>query len=179
MIFATDKVKRELFLPARRRSDGLAGEVGRRSQEHRKARSSPAVNKVADVARPPQSVGHDQRRQSGLYPYLFMYPTFPNYVNTPRGEAAGICRLRGRGAMDEHRIAPRRRVLKAGSIEFGGGAVPCTIRSISSSGAALEVTSPLWFPDHFILLLVSEGLRRACQIVWRREMRVGVKFTDH
>jgi hypothetical protein len=81
--------------------------------------------------------------------------------------------------MDEHRIAPRRRVLKAGSIEFGGGAVPCTIRSISSSGAALEVTSPLWFPDHFILLLVSEGLRRACQIVWRREMRVGVKFTDH
>lgn len=119
-----------------------------------------------------------RRRQRALYPDLLMYPTFQNYVNTRRGKAASICRLRGDGQMDEYRIAPRRRMLKAGSIEFGGTAVPCTIRNISSSGAALEVTSPLWFPDQFTLLLVSEGLRKACQIVWRREMRVGVRFTD-
>jgi hypothetical protein len=29
--------------------------------------------------------------------------------------------------MDEHRIAPRHRVLKAGMIEFGGGAIDCRI----------------------------------------------------
>jgi hypothetical protein len=39
---------------------------------------------------------------------------------------------------DEHRIAPRRRVLKAGSISFGGGAIDCTVRNISDTGAALD-----------------------------------------
>jgi hypothetical protein len=38
------------------------------------------------------------------------------------------------GVMDEHRIAPRRRVLKAGSIAFGGGTIDCTVRSISDTG---------------------------------------------
>ena len=45
---------------------------------------------------------------------------------------------------DEHRIAPRRRLLKAGRISFGGGAaIDCTIRNLSETGAALEVTSPV------------------------------------
>jgi hypothetical protein len=43
--------------------------------------------------------------------------------------------------MEEKRIAPRQRVLKAGTIEFGGGL-----------------------------------LKRPCQIVWRREKRIGVTF---
>jgi hypothetical protein len=47
-------------------------------------------------------------------------------------------------ADDEHRIAPRRRVLKAGSISFGGGAIDCTVRNISETGAALEVVTPLF-----------------------------------
>ena len=46
--------------------------------------------------------------------------------------------------MDEHRIAPRHRVLKAGSIIFGGGAIDCTVRNLSETGAALEVVTPLF-----------------------------------
>ena len=39
--------------------------------------------------------------------------------------------------VDEHRIAPRRRFLKAGRISFGGGAaIDCTIRNLSETGAA-------------------------------------------
>jgi hypothetical protein len=30
-------------------------------------------------------------------------------------------------------------VLKAGTIEFGGGAIDCTVRNVSETGAALEV----------------------------------------
>jgi hypothetical protein len=78
--------------------------------------------------------------------------------------------------MDEHRIAPRSRVLKAGTIEFGGTAIPCTVRNISASGAALEVNSPLWFPDSFTLEIASERLRKPCHIVWRKEKRIGVTF---
>ena len=46
--------------------------------------------------------------------------------------------------VDEHRIASRRRLLKAGKISFGGGgAFDCTVRNLSETGAALEVISPV------------------------------------
>ena len=77
---------------------------------------------------------------------------------------------------DEHRIAPRRRVLKAGSISFGGGAIDCTVRNISDTGAAIEVVTPLFIPDRFKLIVHSDGLNRPCHVVWRRERRLGVAF---
>ena len=78
--------------------------------------------------------------------------------------------------MSEHRIATRHRILKAGTIEFSGDAIACTVRNISETGAALEINSPLWFPDHFTLSINSDGLRKSCHIVWRREKRIGVAF---
>jgi PilZ domain len=77
---------------------------------------------------------------------------------------------------EEHRVKPRRRVLKAGSISFGGGAIDCTVRNISDAGAALEVVTPLYIPDRFKLIVQSEGLNRACHIVWRKEKRMGIVF---
>ena len=76
--------------------------------------------------------------------------------------------------MDESRIAVRHRVLKSGTIEFGGGAIDCTVRNISASGAALEVASQLGIPAQFTL--VSDGQRQPCRIVWRKEKRIGVTF---
>jgi hypothetical protein len=75
---------------------------------------------------------------------------------------------------DEHRITNRQRVLKAGKIEFGGGAVDCTVRNISATGAALDVTSPLGIPAQFIL--VTEGDHLPCRVVWRKEKRIGIAF---
>jgi hypothetical protein len=77
---------------------------------------------------------------------------------------------------DEYRTAPRRRVLKAGSISFGGGVIDCTIRNISETGAALEVVTPLFIPDKFTLIVPSDGLSPPCRVVWRRECRIGVTF---
>jgi hypothetical protein len=98
-----------------------------------------------------------------------------------RGKAASVGRLdSGEFALtDEDRVASRRRVLKIGAIEFGGTTVPCAVRNLSASGAALEITSPLWFPDQFTLAVESEGLRKPCRIVWRREKRIGVTFTEN
>ena len=78
--------------------------------------------------------------------------------------------------MDETRTAPRRRMLKAGTIEFGGGAIDCTVRDISETGAALDVVTPLFIPDRFTLFVPTEHLKRPCQIVWRKEKRIGVTF---
>jgi hypothetical protein len=78
--------------------------------------------------------------------------------------------------MEQKRAAPRMRVLKAGSIEFGGGAIDCTVRNISETGAALEVVSPLYIPDRFTLVVQTAQLKRQCHIVWRKEKRIGVAF---
>jgi hypothetical protein len=70
----------------------------------------------------------------------------------------------------------RRRVFKAGMIEFGSNAIPCTIRSISSVDASLDVISPLWFPNSFTLVMAGDGTRKQCHLVWRQERRVRVVF---
>jgi PilZ domain len=78
--------------------------------------------------------------------------------------------------MDEVPRAPRRRVLKAGSITFGGSTINCAVRNVSETGAALEVASPLYIPDRFTLVVQTDQLRRPCHIVWRQEKRIGVAF---
>ena len=75
---------------------------------------------------------------------------------------------------DEHRIATRHRVLKGGRIQFGGGSIDCTVRNLSETGAALDVTSPLGIPTEF--MLVADGIQRPCRVVWRKEKRIGVTF---
>src|ERR1700761_7895124 len=78
--------------------------------------------------------------------------------------------------MNEKRGAPRRRVLKAGTIEFGGGAIDCTVRNVSETGASLEVTSPLGIPENFTLVIPSDGQHFSCRVVYRKERRIGVTF---
>ena len=78
--------------------------------------------------------------------------------------------------MNEHRIAPRRRVLKVGSIAFGGGAIDCTVRNLSDTGAALEVVTPLFIPDRFTLIIPTDQLKRPCHVAWRKDRRIGVVF---
>jgi hypothetical protein len=78
--------------------------------------------------------------------------------------------------MGDKRIASRRRVLKAGTIDFGGGGVDCTVRNLSETGAALEVVTPLFIPDRFTLFVPSDRLKRPCHVVWRKEKRIGVTF---
>jgi hypothetical protein len=76
--------------------------------------------------------------------------------------------------MEQKRIAQRQRVLKAGTIEFNGGAIDCTLRNLSATGAALEVTSPIGIPERFTL--AANGTHFPCRVVWRKEKRIGVAF---
>ena len=79
----------------------------------------------------------------------------------------------------EKRGADRHRVLKAGTIEFGGGAINCTVRNLSNSGAALDVAGPLGIPDRFTLVLLANGHHKSCRVVWRKEKRIGVTFDSN
>jgi len=79
--------------------------------------------------------------------------------------------------MIERRAAPRHRVLKHGTLAFrDGGAIDCTVRNLSETGAALEVVTPLFIPDRFTLVVPSDQLRRPCHVAWRKDRRIGVAF---
>jgi PilZ domain len=78
--------------------------------------------------------------------------------------------------VDEHRTAPRRRLLKAGRISFGGGTIDCTVRNLSETGAALEVSSPVGIPERFTLVIEPNHIHVPCRVVWRKETRIGVHF---
>ena len=78
--------------------------------------------------------------------------------------------------MVEKRTTNRNRVFNAGTIEFGGSAIDCTIRNVSKYGAALDVASPVGIPEKFTLALPSDGLHFSCRVFWRKQRRIGVVF---
>ena len=78
--------------------------------------------------------------------------------------------------MVETRIAPRHRVMKPAKIEYGGIKTPCTIRDLSVTGAALEVSELGKIPATFNLIMPEDRLKLACRVFWRRDYRLGVAF---
>ena len=79
--------------------------------------------------------------------------------------------------MIENRAAPRHRVLKRGTLAFnGGGGVDCTVRNISSSGARIDIASPIGLPESFTLVIEADQFMRHCHAVWSSEQRVGIAF---
>jgi hypothetical protein len=77
-------------------------------------------------------------------------------------------------AMDERRATFRDRVLKPGTIEFGGGAVTCMVRNASTIGAVLDVASPVRIPEHFTL--VADGSHRPCPNILAKAARRRVRL---
>ena len=80
--------------------------------------------------------------------------------------------------MVEARISPRHRVKKAAKIDYVGDKVACTIRDLSLTGAALELSEidSKVIPPTFTLLVPEDGLKLPCRVAWRSEFRLGVAF---
>ena len=78
--------------------------------------------------------------------------------------------------MGEKRGAPRRRVLKSAFIVLSDKApkLPCVVKNISDTGAAIEVSSTIGIPHGFELIV--DGVRHKCQAQWRTQTKIGVKF---
>jgi hypothetical protein len=78
--------------------------------------------------------------------------------------------------MVETRIAPRHRVSKPATIDFGRVTIDCTVRDLSVTGAALEVPYRIDIPAKFTLVVPGDGLRLPCHLVRRNGSRIGVAF---
>jgi PilZ domain len=77
----------------------------------------------------------------------------------------------------ETRIAPRHRISKPAQIDYGGDKTPCTIRDLSVTGAALELSElSAAIPEAFTLVVPEDKLKLPCRVVWRNGYRMGVTF---
>ena len=59
--------------------------------------------------------------------------------------------------MQERRKTVRHRAFKGASIEFGGGAIDCTVRNLSENGATLDVVPDVARVDHGRYLYNTRG----------------------
>jgi len=76
----------------------------------------------------------------------------------------------------EKRAAPRHKVLKGATIAFDGSGVACTVRNLSSDGAAVDFTNRVSLPLSFMLVIEKDQFMRRCRPVWNNDKRFGVAF---
>lgn len=72
----------------------------------------------------------------------------------------------------------RRRVLKAGRIEFNGHAstLDCTVRFLSDEGAGVDLSSTMGVPERFDLRIGGEPAALRCRVVAKTERHLDVEF---
>ena len=68
--------------------------------------------------------------------------------------------------MDNRRSEPRLRTFKAGTIEFDGAGIDCTVRNMSATGSSLEVVSRFVIPHEITLPVPTRLLRRHGYVYW-------------
>lgn len=83
-------------------------------------------------------------------------------------------------AMDEveKRNSARRTIAR--TVHLATGVSPpleCQLLDISELGARVRVGAPASAPQEFLILL-GKGLSRWCQVIWRSDTAIGVKFIE-
>ncbi|MFA6153619.1 PilZ domain-containing protein [Mesorhizobium sp.] len=73
----------------------------------------------------------------------------------------------------------RSRVLKGGTIISGikNSEISCMLRNQHENGAELKVPIEAQIPDKFLLYVPLDRTGYRCEVRWRRNDRIGVKFT--
>jgi PilZ domain-containing protein len=80
--------------------------------------------------------------------------------------------------VNDNRTTERKRTFKGARIHLDAAStMDCLVRSLSKTGASLEIETPVGIPDTFALLIADEVRTRNCRVAWRRLRRIGVKFT--
>ena len=79
----------------------------------------------------------------------------------------------------ERRGSKRRDIRWNGLIVDLAGSIvgPCRMANVSATGANLILRTPTDVPDSFVVLLAKNAkVRRQCEVAWRSEKIVGVRF---
>jgi PilZ domain len=80
----------------------------------------------------------------------------------------------------EQRKHPRRQINHAGAkivVDAKGTALNCLVFDVSEGGARIVLESDREVPERFLLLLAPNGeTPRACRVIWRNGVILGVAF---
>src|SRR5262249_10107530 len=78
----------------------------------------------------------------------------------------------------DKRKSPRRPLRRAAWLAIGSDATPrpCVRWDISDNGARLTVARLQELPDRFTLVLSKQAPQHHCEVVWRTQRFVGVRF---
>jgi len=63
-----------------------------------------------------------------------------------------------------------------GLIRIGEMSVSCVIRNMTDEGAALDVVLHRDLPNQFTLIVLPKQKIHSCNVVWRKDRRIGVSF---
>lgn len=79
----------------------------------------------------------------------------------------------------DKREKPRRRTYLGGRVvQDDGISFSCVIRNVSTSGAMVELPPLTTVPDEWVLLDMKHALAHRVAVVWRKDARLGVRFTQ-
>jgi PilZ domain len=78
----------------------------------------------------------------------------------------------------ERRGAPRLRTLKGARLVLPNqiSTFQCTVRNVSETGVGVELSSTLAVPSRVLLKMDDGSSDRMCEVVWRTETRLGLRF---
>ena len=78
----------------------------------------------------------------------------------------------------DQRRAPRLRSLKGARLVLPNrvSTFQCTVRNISSTGVCVEMPSTFGVLNRMTLRMDDGSADRECEVVWRTETRLGLKF---
>lgn len=79
-------------------------------------------------------------------------------------------------AIQETRIAKRRRTNNAGHLKTGDKEYPVFLRDASKTGARVRLMTAGDVPDRVTLVSQMEKINAPCVVVWRRGNDLGLKF---
>ncbi len=82
--------------------------------------------------------------------------------------------------LENRKASERTKQLKKVQLIFNNNicTIDAILRSLSEEGAQVEVNNPLEIPDKFMLKFTSDFKTRQCQVVWRDDKSIGLKFVS-
>ena len=107
---------------------------------------------------------------------IFRSPRITRQVHEPEHSINASAAFGRSDALDRRR-GDRQTVLKSASIVFNGGhcTLSCHILDVSDTGARVRPSDVFLCPGEFTLQ-PRVGAARACEVVWRRNDKVGVRY---
>ena len=78
----------------------------------------------------------------------------------------------------EKRSEPRRQVYEAAAVWFGErtSTAGCVVSELSESGCRIQFDNPASLPPAFELSFGENAIIERCEVVWRTDHEVGVRF---